>query len=177
MANYRANRLVCEAADRAMQIHGGIGYSRHEPFEHIYRHHRRYRITEGAEGDPDAAGGPADVQVRQAGPLTWRPGTGRRADRGAAPLLGADTGVDNLRALTGGASRTTWAFDAVTGPDRRALILRTAPPDDIHAGMELEAAVQGGRGAAGAPVPHVLVASGFGCRTGQPVPDLRRDRR
>ncbi|MGV9796430.1 acyl-CoA dehydrogenase family protein [Mycobacterium sp. NPDC003449] len=49
MANYRANRLVCEAADRAMQVHGGIGYSRHEPFEHIYRHHRRYRITEGAE--------------------------------------------------------------------------------------------------------------------------------
>lgn len=49
MANYRANRLVCESADRAMQVHGGIGYSRHEPFEHIYRHHRRYRITEGAE--------------------------------------------------------------------------------------------------------------------------------
>ena len=23
--------------------------SRHTPFEHIYRHHRRYRITEGAE--------------------------------------------------------------------------------------------------------------------------------
>ena len=49
MCNYRANRLVCEAADRAMQIHGGIGYSRHKPFEHIYRHHRRYRITEGSE--------------------------------------------------------------------------------------------------------------------------------
>ncbi|MBV9639531.1 MAG: acyl-CoA dehydrogenase family protein [Mycobacteriaceae bacterium] len=49
MANYRANRLVCEAADRAMQVFGGLGYSRHEPFEHIYRHHRRYRITEGAE--------------------------------------------------------------------------------------------------------------------------------
>jgi acyl-CoA dehydrogenase len=49
MCNYRANRLVCEAADRAMQIHGGIGYSRHKPFEHIYRHHRRYRITEGTE--------------------------------------------------------------------------------------------------------------------------------
>ncbi|MFZ2870302.1 acyl-CoA dehydrogenase family protein [Zavarzinia sp.] len=49
MCNYWANRLVCEAADRAMQIHGGIGYSRHKPFEHIYRHHRRYRITEGAE--------------------------------------------------------------------------------------------------------------------------------
>ncbi len=49
MCNYRANRFVCEAADRAMQVHGGLGYSRHTPFEHIYRHHRRYRITEGAE--------------------------------------------------------------------------------------------------------------------------------
>ena len=49
MCNYRANRLVCDAADQAIQVHGGIGYTRHMPFEHIYRHHRRYRITEGAE--------------------------------------------------------------------------------------------------------------------------------
>ena len=49
MCNYRANRLACDAADRAMQVHGGIGYTRHMPFEHIYRHHRRYRITEGSE--------------------------------------------------------------------------------------------------------------------------------
>jgi len=49
MCNYRANRLVCNAADRAIQTHGAIGYSRHKPFEHIYRHHRRYRITEGSE--------------------------------------------------------------------------------------------------------------------------------
>jgi acyl-CoA dehydrogenase len=49
MCNYWANRLACEAADRAMQVHGGLGYSRHKPFEHIYRHHRRYRITEGTE--------------------------------------------------------------------------------------------------------------------------------
>ncbi len=49
MANYRANRLVCQAADTAIQVHGGVGYSRHLPFEHIYRHHRRYRITEGSE--------------------------------------------------------------------------------------------------------------------------------
>jgi alkylation response protein AidB-like acyl-CoA dehydrogenase len=49
MANYRANRLACDAADRAMQTCGGIGYTRHMPFEHIYRHHRRYRITEGSE--------------------------------------------------------------------------------------------------------------------------------
>lgn len=49
MCNYRANRLVGQAADRAIQTHGGIGYSRHLPFEHIFRHHRRYRITEGSE--------------------------------------------------------------------------------------------------------------------------------
>ncbi|AXK88259.1 acyl-CoA dehydrogenase family protein [Nocardia farcinica] len=49
MCNYWANRLCCAAADQAMQVHGGLGYSRHKPFEHIYRHHRRYRITEGAE--------------------------------------------------------------------------------------------------------------------------------
>jgi alkylation response protein AidB-like acyl-CoA dehydrogenase len=49
MCNFRANRLVCDAADRAMQVHGGLGYTRGKPFEHIYRHHRRYRITEGSE--------------------------------------------------------------------------------------------------------------------------------
>ena len=49
MCNYKANRLCCNAADFAMQVHGGMGYSRHKPFEHIYRHHRRYRITEGSE--------------------------------------------------------------------------------------------------------------------------------
>jgi len=56
ICNYQANRLCCEAADRAMQVHGGLGYSRHKPFEHIYRHHRRYRITEGAE----------EIQMRKA---------------------------------------------------------------------------------------------------------------
>jgi len=49
MCNYWSNRMCCNAADQAMQVHGGLGYSRHKPFEHIYRHHRRYRITEGAE--------------------------------------------------------------------------------------------------------------------------------
>ena len=49
MVNLRANRLACEAADRAIQVHGGIGYTRALPFEYIYRHHRRYRITEGSD--------------------------------------------------------------------------------------------------------------------------------
>src|SRR5487761_2115176 len=66
MCNYRANRLVCDAADRAMQVHGGIGYTRHMPFEHIYRHHRRYRITEGSE----------EIQMRRIAQVMF--GFGRR---------------------------------------------------------------------------------------------------
>ena len=57
MCNYWANRLVGQAADQAMQVHGAMGYSRHTPFEHIYRHHRRYRITEGSE----------EIQMRKVG--------------------------------------------------------------------------------------------------------------
>ena len=49
MVNMRANQLACRAADRAIQIHGGVGYTRHKQFEHLYRHHRRYRITEGTD--------------------------------------------------------------------------------------------------------------------------------
>ena len=56
----------------------------------------------------------------------------------------------------------------MTGPQRRTLILRTAPPDDIHAGMELEAAVQAAAADAGAPVPHVLVASDSAAALGNP---------
>jgi acyl-CoA dehydrogenase len=73
MANYRANRLVCDAADRAMQVFGGLGYSRHEPFEHIYRHHRRYRITEGAE----------EIQIRRVAQRLF--GFGREAGGTSRP--------------------------------------------------------------------------------------------
>jgi alkylation response protein AidB-like acyl-CoA dehydrogenase len=68
MCNYRANRLVCEAADRAIQVHGGLGYTRHKPFEHIYRHHRRYRITEGSD----------EIQMRRVAGILF----GREAKRG-----------------------------------------------------------------------------------------------
>ena len=68
-------------------------------------------------------------------------------------LVGAE--VTDLRRLTGGASRTTYAF----GADGRRLILRTGPPDEVHAGMELEAAVQRLAADRGAPVPEILTAS------------------
>ncbi|MCV7095718.1 phosphotransferase family protein [Mycobacterium kubicae] len=84
------------------------------------------------------------------------------------PVLGGQVGIENLRALTGGASRSTWAFDAVTGAQRRALILRIGPPDDVHAGMELEARVQAAAAAVGAPVPAILTASDSPAALGNP---------
>ncbi len=70
MCNFRANRLVCEAADRAMQVHGGLGYTRAKPFEHIFRHHRRYRITEGSE----------EIQIRRVAQYLF--GFGKAKGRG-----------------------------------------------------------------------------------------------
>jgi len=84
------------------------------------------------------------------------------------PLLGDDVAVENLRLLTGGASRTTCAFDAVTESVRRPLILRTAPSAEHYAGMELEAHAQAAAARAGAPVPHVLVASDSAAVLGDP---------
>lgn len=92
------------------------------------------------------------------------------------PVLGRDVEVQNLQVLTGGASRSTWAFDAVTGADRRALILRTGSDDHApearvhsqHAGMELEAAVQQRARAAGAPVPEILTADNSPTALGDP---------
>jgi aminoglycoside phosphotransferase (APT) family kinase protein len=80
-----------------------------------------------------------------------------------ASVLGASR-VADLRVLTGGASRATWAFTA----DGRPLILRTGPPDETHAGMELEAAALRRAAAAGAPVPAVLAASNATAPLGNP---------
>ncbi len=171
MANYRANRLVCDAADRAMQIFGGLGYSRHEPFEHIYRHHRRYRITEGAE----------EIQIRRVAQRLFKFGQqvmnnelAERQLRGVlAPVARRGRTVDNLRALTGGASRTTWAFDAVTGdatpvadPAHRAARrhprrhgTRSPRPGRRRSGRRTRTPRTGRRR--------------FACRTGQSVSDLQ----
>ena len=82
-------------------------------------------------------------------------------------VIGA-TRVENLRVLTGGASRATWAFDAEIDGSERALILRIGPPDEIHAGMELEAAALTRAAATGAPVPRVLVARDSAAALGNP---------
>ncbi|ADU00462.1 phosphotransferase family protein [Mycolicibacterium gilvum] len=83
------------------------------------------------------------------------------------PVLG-DTTVEDLQRLTGGASRTTWAFTSRSDGRSRHLILRTGARDDIHASMELEAKVQQRAAAAGAPVPHILAADNSPDAVGEP---------
>lgn len=82
------------------------------------------------------------------------------------PVLG-DVRVENLHQLTGGASRITWAFDAVA-ESRTPLILRTGPAEEAHAGMELEARAQQRAAAAGAPVPRILAADDSTAALGSP---------
>ena len=72
-----------------------------------------------------------------------------------------DVRIDGLQRLSGGASRETWAFDAI-GADgtRRELILRRDPPGAVRVGgMPLEARMFRAASAAGVPVP-TLRASG-----------------
>ena len=84
-----------------------------------------------------------------------------------SPVIG-EVSIENLHTMTGGASRTTWAFDAVGEHSRQALILRTGPPDDVYAAMELEASAQQRASAAGAPVPHILAADNSPVALGNP---------
>lgn len=75
-----------------------------------------------------------------------------------APILGRVT-IEGLRAVTGGASRATWAFEAVSDDGHcRRLILRTGPVEELSASMQLEARVQRAAGDSGAAVPNVLLA-------------------
>src|ERR1700730_9316866 len=83
------------------------------------------------------------------------------------PVLGEIT-IEDLRQLTGGASRTTWAFTARTATGPRKLILRCGPGDDLRAPMELEATAQSRAAAAGTPVATVLTASNSPLPLGDP---------
>jgi acyl-CoA dehydrogenase len=49
MAKLAGAQMVNRVADRVMQIHGGMGYTRELPIERIYREVRVYRIFEGTD--------------------------------------------------------------------------------------------------------------------------------
>ena len=49
MVKLYAARMVCRAIDNAIQIHGGMGYSRMLPLERMYRDARLFRIGDGPD--------------------------------------------------------------------------------------------------------------------------------
>lgn len=77
-----------------------------------------------------------------------------------ADALSEDVAIEDLQQLTGGASRQTWAFDAVcAGGARRPLILRRDPPEAPTEGMSLEALAIRAARRAGVPEPEIVAFS------------------
>jgi aminoglycoside phosphotransferase (APT) family kinase protein len=77
------------------------------------------------------------------------------------PVLG-EAGIEGLARMSGGASRETWSFDAVTGGDSRTgLVLRRDPPGrpSEPGAIDREARVIEAAAAAGLQVPRVLLAT------------------
>ena len=47
MTKVFASEMLCRVTDRSLQIHGGTGYIKEAPIEHLYRDARMFRIVEG----------------------------------------------------------------------------------------------------------------------------------
>lgn len=84
--------------------------------------------------------------------------------------LGEVVGADEVRGLvrlSGGASRETWAFDAVVDGTTRPLILQRERAAGIRPeGMKVEAGVLRAASAVGVPVPAVVASDGDGGGSG-----------
>jgi len=74
-------------------------------------------------------------------------------------LLGGDVEIDRLRRLSGGASRETWAFDAMGASGSRPLILqRDRPGATPRAGMAVQTRLLQAAAKAEVPVPPVVAS-------------------
>ena len=49
MVKLYTTQMACSVIDSAIQIHGGMGYSKMLPLERMYRDARLYRIAEGPD--------------------------------------------------------------------------------------------------------------------------------
>jgi aminoglycoside phosphotransferase (APT) family kinase protein len=82
------------------------------------------------------------------------------------------TGIQDLRRLSGGASRETWSFDAVDGADRTPLILQRLRPgasgSTTATPLGTEAALVRAAGEHGVAVPAVLAIDADGSTLGSP---------
>jgi acyl-CoA dehydrogenase len=65
LAKKRAARMAFEAADTAIQIHGGYGVAKEFPFEGFYREARLMRLLYGREAEIDREMGEEALGVRR----------------------------------------------------------------------------------------------------------------
>jgi aminoglycoside phosphotransferase (APT) family kinase protein len=99
-----------------------------------------------------------------AGPVALDP---ERVASVLSAALGTTVEVADLRRLSAGASRLTWAVDAWSGGTRHRLVLqRERGPGLARGGMLAEAALLRAAAAAGVPVPAVVTADADGAALG-----------
>jgi alkylation response protein AidB-like acyl-CoA dehydrogenase len=67
LAKKRAAKMAFEAADVAIQIHGGYGVSKEFPFESFYREARLMRLLYGRESEIDRASGERALRMEDRG--------------------------------------------------------------------------------------------------------------
>jgi aminoglycoside phosphotransferase (APT) family kinase protein len=100
------------------------------------------------------------------------------AERLAAYLSrtsGAPTAVENLARVSGGASRETYRFDAVTGTERQGCILRRDPPGSlIETDRRLEFLAIASFAGKGVAAPRVLALEEQGAELERPFFIMRR---
>lgn len=91
------------------------------------------------------------------------------------PVMGAEVRIDELRRLTGGASRETWSFDALTSIGRTPLVLRRDVPDrHPQRGFSHEHAAITSAARAGVCVPRVVAAGDGTSALGAPFLIMER---
>jgi len=89
--------------------------------------------------------------------------------------LGEGVTIDALEQLTGGASRQTWSFDAVSASGaRHPLILRRDPPEAPRTGMSVEARAITAARQAGVPEPAVIAFGDDAAALGAPFIVMER---
>lgn len=92
----------------------------------------------------------------EAGPVSLEPG---QVASVLSPVLGDDVHVVEVRRLSAGASRLTWSVDVRSGGALRRLVLQRERGKGLgRSEMLTEAALLRAAGAAGVPVPAVVVA-------------------
>ena len=87
MAKYHVANMLWKITDRAIQVHGALGYSTDTPLESMLRHARSARLVDGADEvhhDANCAARDRCIQARRLDPRSNRRGPAVRIARGSS---------------------------------------------------------------------------------------------